>query len=280
MKFSVITINFNNPKGLKDTILSVSKQIFSEFEYIIIDGGSGAQDQKILDEFKDQIDFIVSEPDNGVYEAMNKGIKIARGDYVIFMNSGDTFYDHYSLNIYNDYIDGSSDVYYGNTLGVYESGKTLELIQPEILNLVFWLFDSLNHQATAIRRSLFENFGYYDENLRITSDWRFFFNAFWRNRLKFKYINSFLAIYNLHGISSDSSFSEIHIKERESFIKNFYSEYWNEYLILKEFKYPSKPKRLRHFEHLQQFRLSYRLLKTFMDVLLLFHPIKKSKGEK
>ena len=92
MKLSVITINFNNRDGLRKTIESVVNQTFKDFEYIIIDGGSTDGSVDVIKEYADRIDYWVSEPDKGIYNAMNKGIDVAKGEYCIFMNSGDCFY--------------------------------------------------------------------------------------------------------------------------------------------------------------------------------------------
>lgn len=92
-KISIITINYNDKIGLSKTINSVLNQSWQKFEFIVIDGGSNDGGLEVIEQFKDKIDYWVSEPDKGVYNAMNKGIKVAKGEYLIFMNSGDTFYD-------------------------------------------------------------------------------------------------------------------------------------------------------------------------------------------
>lgn len=93
MKLSIITINYNNREGLRKTIESVVAQTTREFEYIVIDGGSTDGSVDVIKEFSDYIDYWVSEPDKGIYNAMNKGVKVAHGDYCQFLNSGDWLYD-------------------------------------------------------------------------------------------------------------------------------------------------------------------------------------------
>ena len=93
MKYSIITVNYNNKDGLRKTIESVIHQTFRDFEFIVIDGGSTDGSAEVLKEYDAQIDYWVSEPDNGVYYAMNKGTRQAHGDYLNFMNSGDCLYD-------------------------------------------------------------------------------------------------------------------------------------------------------------------------------------------
>ena len=98
MKFTVITINYNNADGLRQTILSVVGQTCDDYEYVIIDGGSTDGSVEVIKEREDKISYWVSEKDGGIYNAMNKGVKAARGEYLIFMNSGDIFYDNKVLS--------------------------------------------------------------------------------------------------------------------------------------------------------------------------------------
>ena len=98
MKFTVITINYNNVEGLRQTILSVVGQTCDDFEYVIIDGGSTDGSVGVIKEYEDKITHWVSEKDGGIYNAMNKGVKVAHGEYLIFMNSGDIFFDNKVLS--------------------------------------------------------------------------------------------------------------------------------------------------------------------------------------
>ena len=91
MKYSIITVNLNNANGLKETIDSVVNQTCYDYEFLIIDGGSTDDSMSIIEQYKDQIDYWASEPDKGIFNAMNKGINVSHGDYLIFMNSGDCF---------------------------------------------------------------------------------------------------------------------------------------------------------------------------------------------
>lgn len=114
MKLSIITINYNNRDGLQHTIESVINQTSHEFEYIIIDGGSTDGSVDIIKQYTNQIDYWVSEPDRGIYHAMNKGIDIAKGEYCIFMNSGDLFHNTSSIKDSINHLDGT-DIVNGNT---------------------------------------------------------------------------------------------------------------------------------------------------------------------
>ena len=92
MKLSIITINYNDAKGLRKTFDSIKNQTCHEFEYIVVDGGSSDGSQSVIEEYEQYISKWVSEPDNGIYNAMNKGAKMSTGDYMLFLNSGDNLF--------------------------------------------------------------------------------------------------------------------------------------------------------------------------------------------
>lgn len=173
MKYSIITVNFNNKEGLKKTIESVMCQSFRDFEHIIIDGGSTDGSVDILREYDEHITYWVSEKDNGIYNAMNKGITKSTGEYLNFMNSGDCFYDADVLakvNSYNsdaDFIVGKD--YHFNE----EKQKGHASIQPPRTTMIHFFVATLDHQSSFIKRELFEN-SPYDESHRLVSDWIFF----------------------------------------------------------------------------------------------------------
>jgi glycosyltransferase involved in cell wall biosynthesis len=173
MKYSIITVNFNNKEGLRKTIESVIHQTYRDFEYIVIDGGSTDGSTDILKEFDSHIDYWVSEPDDGIYQGMNKGIKKATGDYLNFMNSGDCFYDSKRLELVDnshfttDIIVGS-DYHYDPI-----KGQGYTTILPPRMNMYALYKGSFPHQSAFFRRELF-NDCLYDESLRMVSDWKFF----------------------------------------------------------------------------------------------------------
>ena len=173
MKYSIITVNYNNKEGLHKTIESVIHQTYRDFEFIIIDGGSTDGSTEVLKEFDAQIDYWVSEPDGGIYQGMNKGIKKATGEYLNFMNSGDCFYaldilekvSHYNSDA--DFIVGKD--YHYNT----ETHQGHASIQPPRTTMIHFFVATLDHQSSFIKRELF-NDSLYDENHRLVSDWIFY----------------------------------------------------------------------------------------------------------
>lgn len=173
MKYSIITVNYNNRDGLQRTIESVIHQSYRDFEFIIIDGGSTDGSSDLLKKYDEHITYWVSEKDNGIYNAMNKGIRQAKGEYLNFMNSGDCFYDsnvlqkvtNYGFN--DDFIVGK-DYHYN-----IEKGKGHISIHPPRTTMIHFFMATLDHQSSFIKRELF-NESPYDESHHLVSDWIFF----------------------------------------------------------------------------------------------------------
>lgn len=173
MKFSIITINYNNYKGLKKTIESVIDQTYKDYEYIIIDGGSDDGSIDIIKKYSHYITYWVSEHDKGIYNAMNKGIVRAKGTYINFMNSGDAFYEKDTLAKVNALID-NDDFYIGKDYNIDpKTGKDFITILPTRISMAMFFVWTLPHQSSFIKRSLFTN-SLYNEDLRIVSDWSFY----------------------------------------------------------------------------------------------------------
>jgi len=166
---SIITINRNNLDGLKATYNSIISQSHNDWEWIVIDGASTKGDKSFLEQHQDDISYWCSEPDSGVYNAMNKGIAKASGNYLIFMNSGDTFHDAAVLdNVFKNHHE--ADVLYGDWTRIYEDGHHLEIKSPDTFSLHFISRDNVCHQAMFIKGSVLKKFPY-DESYRLYADW-------------------------------------------------------------------------------------------------------------
>jgi len=213
---SIITINKNNVTGLEKTIQSVICQTFTDFEYIIIDGASDDNSVEIIKKYADKIDSWVSEPDTGIYNAMNKGIRKAQGKYCLFLNSGDWLINNTTLTEVFDEISHTEEagIYYTDCIATNHP-----LFQPpKSIDINYIVVHNLNHQNTLIKRSLFIEHGLYNEKFRITSDYEFWLKEFWIHKTKFIYINTKIAIYDSFGISSLTNYdSELEDSVRSVF---------------------------------------------------------------
>lgn len=201
IKLSVITINYNNGYGLKKTIDSVVNQSWKEFEYIVIDGGSSDDSSMIIKDNADKINYWVSEKDSGIYNAMNKGIRQAKGKYILFLNSGDCLMNE---NVFeNVFMNFDSDIDFicGN-LYFEQGGNKFIKEHPEQMTFSYLVSKMVYHPSTFIKRSLFEKYELYNEKNKIVSDWEFFFKALGLNGATYQKLNHTITNFDMSGISS------------------------------------------------------------------------------
>ncbi len=208
MKYSIITINFNNREGLRKTIESVVNQTYKDFEYIIIDGGSTDGSVEVIKEYADKIDYWVSESDKGIYNAMNKGILQAHGEYLNFMNSGDCFYNEKVLDELLPHL--KVEVLFGKSY-MEQTNSYWEPRPP--MSLFHICLYGVNHQAVFYRRMLFENH-LYDETYFLVSDWKFTIEKVVLEQHSYACVETVIAKYDLSGISSSNR--QLVIQERNA----------------------------------------------------------------
>lgn len=204
MKLSIITINLNKKDGLQKTIDSVVSQTFKDFEWIVIDGGSTDGSKELLEQYTNYFAYWVSEPDKGIYNAMNKGIKVAKGEYLQFLNSGDCLV---SPTILSEVFLGShnADVLYGLMVRNNVGGKmhNMDLMKPNLFWYDFY-FGTLNHQSTFIKLHLFEEAGGYDESYVVMADWHFFARVLGLGGASYEFLPIVISVYEGGGFSETS----------------------------------------------------------------------------
>lgn len=212
MKLSIITINFNDREGLEKTIQSVINQTYKDFEYIVIDGASTDGSVDVIKKYSAQLTLWVSEPDTGIYNAMNKGTRFAQGEYCLYLNSGDflaaddVLEKAFSHNF-------SEDIVSCNCLDFDEKHEWLK-VPPRNVSLFTFMGGSLPHPTSFIKRELLNRLGGYNESYRIMSDWCFFLDAIVVQNCSYRTLNVLLSKFNCYGISSTSSIIETE-KSRE-----------------------------------------------------------------
>lgn len=223
MFLSIITITFNNLKGMKETAESVISQSFKDFEWIVVDGGSSDGTKEYLESISEHIDWWCSETDKGIYNAMNKGIRTAKGKYCFFLNSGDYLIDCDSLqramdcNIVEDIVWGYIKCKKGNSLF---DGK-----RRNHVTLKTFVGETINHSGNAfIRRELFDEkyYGLYDENLKIVSDWKWFLQTLGLGDVTGRFIDVCMSVYDMNGISETQM--ELNLTERNLVLHDLLDE--------------------------------------------------------
>lgn len=223
---SVITVNYNNRLNLESTLLSVINQKCSDFEYIIIDGGSNDRSKELIESYSSKISFWVSESDTGIYNAMNKGITKATGEYLLFLNSGDVFHNDKVLNDFCDFVNlnDQSDIVYGDYIYVDKKGNETKMVLPDRITLDWLCNASIPHPSTFFKKSLFDNFGLYSEEYTIVSDWLFILKIFARSNSRFIHYNRFVSKFHEGGISTLLASQNMIRYERDRGMKEIFSE--------------------------------------------------------
>ena len=198
MKLSIITVNLNDRAGLLQTLESVRRQTFHDCEHLVIDGGSTDDSPDLLRQWAPKLAYAVSEPDRGIFDAMNKGVSQAKGEYLLFLNSGDTLSTADTLQ--RLFASGpTADVVYGNSRAV-GNGVGGILTYPSPLTMEFLFVSSIGHQSALIRREL-QLAHPYDTSLRIAADWKFFLQCFLEGS-RFAHVDQVIAQFDVTGISN------------------------------------------------------------------------------
>ena len=253
IRLSIITINYNNAEGLRKTLASVVAQTYPNIEHIIVDGNSTDNSVDVIREYAEQVKgerlevkgqenskadtqastlytirhtptkhnvLWVSEPDKGIYNAMNKGIRMATGEYIQILNSGDILAaDDVTERMFQAMgngqwaIDNETNrqspianrpqipIFYGNMIKVNAQGKVVGKSGYTEYSLRQFYSSTLNHDCAYIRKDLFEEYGLYDENLKIVSDWKWYLQAIGLGMVKPEYVNIDVTIFDDGGIS-------------------------------------------------------------------------------
>lgn len=237
-KLSIITVNLNNKVGLQKTIDSVISQTNRDFEFVIIDGDSTDGSKDLFIHLRYNNFSWISEKDNGIFNAMNKGIRLASGEYLLFLNSGDYFVDN---NIVEKFIEfeTTNDIICGKCNLVNKNKIVHTTIPPDFVTLDTLINIGINHQSTFIKKKIFDNFGLYDETFKYNADVEFWVRTIILGNATVQNFNQIICNYNLEGISSTEHNSEIFKNEIEriftsKMLKRIYPDYLSKYQLDKE----------------------------------------------
>ena len=326
MKLFIITINYNNAEGLRKTLTSVASQTFRDFEHIIVDGGSTDESVEIIRQYADNEDrrlegdkairqensnadilasspnhlitsspiTWISEPDKGIYNAMNKGIEIAlgkrivnsfnrselvedknkgirmsKGEYVLFLNSGDYFMDENALQIVVD-SDMKEDICYFDADFVYPNGKVEHHQYPDELSFEFFWQDALCHQATWYRIDALRDMEGYDEKYKIIGDTAMNIDLCLIHNYTYKHYPKVLSTFAADGISSSKDGINITQQEFDSYYKGKFSPAL--YHLFVKYRNVSQSAIYRRFEKLQR-NSSKRIVILFIRMISFFEKL-------
>ena len=260
MKLSIITINYNNAEGLRKTLASVASQTFRDFEHIIVDGGSTDDSVDIIRQYADneairpensKADNLASSPnhlitsspiawisekDKGIYNAMNKGIKMASGEYLLFLNSGDYLVDELTLEKVFEEANGV-DIIYGDRINVYEDGSQKKVNYfPDKITGSFMYHSMISHQASFIKSDLFVKYGLYREDLKYASDWEFFLKTFLLYNCTYQHIHQYVVYFDCMGISSVANNNKEMWEERKRVFSETLPAFAEDYMLMEYYQ--------------------------------------------
>lgn len=203
MKISIITICYNNENSIRRTVESVVGQTYDNIEYIVVDGQSTDGTLLALKQYETKIAKIISEPDNGIYDAINKGIKHATGDIVGLIHAGDQLYDNDVVkDIADHFLNNDIDISYGHSKIIGQSGKTVRInISPAFRRRLMYLGWMPSHQSIYVKRSLFDKYGYYSTDYAL-GDYEWFIRFFSKRDVIIKRIDRFIIKFKTGGVST------------------------------------------------------------------------------
>lgn len=198
---SIITVAYEAASTLEATIASVREQSSSDYEFIIIDGGSGDASVEILRKHEPHIDRWLSEPDRGIYDAMNKGAALASGSYLAFLNADDRYLPNTIERVVHCIRERQPDVVYGNMVKARDlgSGEMQRLERPRLEDMPRTM--GVFHPATFVKKSAFEALGGYDTRYKLAADYELCLKL-WQGGYRFEYIDHALAIFSMEGLSN------------------------------------------------------------------------------
>ncbi len=224
-KVSIITICYNEKSDIINTCNSVVSQMYKNYEWIVVDGGSTDGTLEILQEYSFHIDKLVSEKDKGVYDAMNKGIELATGEYVLFLNGGDFLFANDVLD--NVFVDSkyTGEILYGNCCVLHKDRSKVILEYPERFNKFYFLDNCINHQSTFIKKSLFDKYSLYDLTYKILADYEKWL-CFIENKVVYQKIPFVISNFKwFDGLSSQEKTKNLTNEEKEKIIKKYFRSY-------------------------------------------------------
>jgi len=212
-KISVITVVYNSKAFIEDTISSVINQSYKNIEYIIIDGGSTDGTIEIIKKYKNHISYLISEPDNGIFDAMNKGLMKATGEFIIFMNAGDTFVDKSIIQlVFNRDITTKTGVVFGDVYSKYKSKLQREHYTPFYLNKKRIRPMGISHQSIFVKTTLAQSIGF-SAQFKVAADYDLI-NQIYKKEYEFLDVGFPISIYDTTGFSAKNrklAFKEVGI---------------------------------------------------------------------
>ena len=225
MKISVVTVCRNSEKTIERTLQSVACQNCTDFEYIVVDGVSTDKTLEIIEKYKNHITKFISEPDKGIYDAMNKGAKMAEGDYIVFLNADDVFIHENLLSLVVEKMNNKkADLYYGDLVFIEKDNGSLNNRKQDNVNYIYLCGGMLFHPAIFAAKKIFEEIGYFDTNYKIAADYDWILNVLAKNKISCEYLGFPITMFSDgEGASTNEQNRQKHKKERNEIQHKYFS---------------------------------------------------------
>lgn len=234
LKISIITVCYNAGKTIEKTIKSVVGQTFPNIEYIVVDGKSEDHTLDVVNAYASRITQIISEPDRGIYDAMNKGIRISTGDFLLFLNADDYLVDDETISLIAERLadDRRTDILFGNVMIYDQKTGHGRIWQPKKLCNALLYRTTLPHQAVFFKRRVFDTIGFYNDGLTIAADYDILVKAY-KKRYTFRRTRCIVSVFTRGGISNNEKNAAILKKERQDILKSHFSVFERIYLRIR-----------------------------------------------
>ena len=234
--FSIVVVSYNAENSIENTLKSILNQEFSDYEIVCIDGKSTDSTLSIIKKYSSLYKNItyISEKDNGIYDAMNKGIKRSNGEYIFFLNCGDEFYNENVLSTVKlNLMNNEADIIYGNSVSIVDGIEVVKCVR-KINNFMFLQDKTICHQAIFAKKKVFEVNGYFNLNYKLCSDFEWLLKCY-KSKLKFKYIDFNICYYDLNGVSSSEKSFNTMLEEHTKILNENYGFFINKIIMLKRY---------------------------------------------
>lgn len=233
---SIITVSYNAAETIEQTIFSVLDQNYEDYEYIIVDGGSTDGTVDIIKKYQDKITLWVSEPDKGIYDAMNKGIRLAKGEWMNFMNSGDCYYSNETLiQVFKNCL-GDLNIIYGGTFLSYDKNTPAKYLEPKKFESIKYSIPFC-HQSVFVKTKLLNEVGF-DLEYKYSADYDFFLKIYKQKKYFYKMVSFPISIYDMNGVSSgDAALKDNYMIVKKEYTCSYISLY--HFYVLSKFRFTS-----------------------------------------
>jgi glycosyltransferase involved in cell wall biosynthesis len=224
LKISIITVCLNAESTIEKTIKSVLEQDYPNVEYIVIDGASTDNTISLIKKHQSHISKVISEPDNGIYSAMNKGIDMATGDFIFFLNANDAFYNEKVISsIFSKFTeDKESEIIYGDIITVDKKSNTKNINRFSKVSKRFLIRNTICHQAIFAKTELFRKYGLFNTRYKIAADYDWILRMLITHRIKSRYIQEIISYFSLDGVSAKEHYKKMASLEHKEIATRFF----------------------------------------------------------